>query len=276
MKVEDYKLADCTLFRRPPIDFSEFNKAIETALVRAWESGNSASRTVNSMVNDSALVDSLKTQIEKNLSFQRQHALDGAAQQSAEMREQYEQQQLQEMESLSSTYGTVTAEQQKAYEEARKKAEESHKGYSAAQQQLNETRNRIKAKLESFGGRKGFEALMQINQMVTELAKESTKPGTYAAQPAVSYTDTKHAGSQPSSPDYAAGQQQSLQRALDLATAKGEIDPLKGKTLEAIVGTTAPEDLSMQAHVQKGRFKTMMSAFWGYLTLKPLRDRYKK
>ena len=75
MNTDDYRLADCTLFRQPPVDVSKISEALEIILVQEWQRGNSVHGAVERALEDDKIVDALTEQIAPNLDFQRETAL---------------------------------------------------------------------------------------------------------------------------------------------------------------------------------------------------------
>lgn len=236
MKIKDYRLADCTLFRLPPMDFSAVDKSIENALIEAWKNDNSASNTVDNIVNSSQIVEKLMNQIMQNLEFQKKAELSGADVNHKNAVESYVQQKEVTLRKIEETLGIEVSEKEKEMRKHEDELEGHHVNYSASQKRLDELRYRVEEKLKSMGGRERFEKLMQINSELTDNLKvynpkKSRKKRKY---------NRKTTGQ---------GSSYSLDRALDLATFEGDIDPLNGESLE---------DLIAKQKIQKRREKRLV------------------
>lgn len=176
MKVDDYRLADCALFRIPAVDVSEIDSSVEQALVDAWKNGYGVDSAVSDILNNDSLVGTLENQIADNLAFQRQKALDKVKNQAQSRIDSYEESRKRRLDDIDSTLGADAekkeAEMKVAYEELTTK----HKTYNAAQAHLEKMRAEVNSKLEEIGGREGFEAVLEINEAITE-----DKPVKYEA-----------------------------------------------------------------------------------------------
>lgn len=70
-KIEDYALADCTLFRIPEINYAKYNEEISNALLEAWKNGYSADQAIKNIFKGSIAKD-IKDTINKSLEFQKE------------------------------------------------------------------------------------------------------------------------------------------------------------------------------------------------------------
>ena len=234
MRLSDYRLADCALFRIPPIDFSNIDEVIKRAMVDAWKNGSSATNAVDAILNDYSIIEQLSEQIAENLEFQKDAALDKLdyQQKKAIAAEEFEKEQV--LFEIEQTLGKEVADKERAKRDADSKVDSSNKAYTAAQARLNEMRARIEEKLQAVGGREAYEKLMRINDALQDgysgPEKKKAKRKKRVSHLDVSSMDPAYADQ-----SFAYYGSSNIQRALDLATVKGEIDPLEGETLDTLV-----------------------------------------
>lgn len=175
MKLEDYLKADCSKFRTPPINISEYENDIEKVIVEAWRNGYDPNSTIHNLVHNSEVIGSMKNKIQESLDFQRRN-----------VEEQVEQEKLKNLEAYGKDYQQKVEEAKKATEEAEnitlKVAKEKEDifykeslAYNATQARLEEMRKSINEELEQFGGQEGYEALLEIEKEISKQSDDEIK-----------------------------------------------------------------------------------------------------
>ncbi len=168
--VSHYKLADCTLFRTPPIDVSPLQKKIEQMLVDAWRSGESAEVALGSIVGNEEFVQSLAAQIRESLEFQKSQALGVIEMQKAAALEQYGVKRDAAIMSIEDTVGVDVANKQRDVDSAASQFQQTQAAYGAVNQNLDELRGRVRRKIDSIGGVDNYKTLVRINQELNQEA----------------------------------------------------------------------------------------------------------
>ena len=166
MEIKDYRHADCDLFRTPSINISPIQKVIEIALLKAWESGSSVERAINSIVENNELIGPLARDIAPHMATQRTYALEKVKADSYLNIRAYEIQERKKVQEVDESLGVkVRGAEQQLSEVSQTYATNLHQ-YSAAQARLEEMRARIRAQLDEVGGKEGYKNLMEINSAV--------------------------------------------------------------------------------------------------------------
>ncbi|MBI3334157.1 hypothetical protein HYZ97_01610, partial [Candidatus Pacearchaeota archaeon] len=75
-EIQDYRHADCNLFRTPPLDFSKLDSTLIDTLVSSWKNGYTADNALQKVVEDTSLVRELTKQVAEQLTFQRRTELE--------------------------------------------------------------------------------------------------------------------------------------------------------------------------------------------------------
>jgi len=172
MKIDDYEKADCSLFRTPPMDFSEVGDTIEQSLVNAWRRGYSANSAINSVLEDQDLVDKLASQVSENLGFQRAMQKKRLDEQKEAQLRSHEQAYRERVERIGSTLGKDTEGKKAVYDEENEEFMQHYQIYNAAAARLAELRARVKEDLDYLGGEEGVATLLTIrNEMDPEKSK---------------------------------------------------------------------------------------------------------
>mgnify|MGYP001560737630 CR=1 FL=1 len=216
MTLDSYRKADCPLFRVPPIDFSTVQEALELTIVRAWESGQNAQNTINSLLQNSQVVGTLAVQVESHLGYQRASALGLVETEKASKLAMYDQKKKEETTRVEEAYAPELREREERTRTLEGNLSRKHATYTAAQARLEEMRGRVRAKLDTLGGKKGFQTLLTLQQAITQ-------------HPSSSYEDIGYESAHPH-----------LAQALNLVTSFETIDPLQGQTLETLVSNPPP------------------------------------
>jgi len=224
MKIEDYKKADCSLLRLPPIDASSVMKAIELELAKAWENGSSANGVIDSILRNDAVLNQVKDQISDSLEFQRATAMDSINEEKESNIQHYKNEKEAKLQQVEESLGSVVSEKEDKLKEMNERLSSKHSGYSASQKRLEEMRSRIQERLKEIGGKEGFETLLSIQDMVKD--KNETRN-------AKSYDAKKESEAEELScskePIY------ELRKVISAVDSKEKIDPLAGKNLEEVV-----------------------------------------
>ncbi|MBI5066208.1 hypothetical protein HZA97_08285 [Candidatus Woesearchaeota archaeon] len=268
MKINDYRHADCKLFRMPSIDVTVIDKQLEKTIVEAWKNGGNAQQTVDNLVQNSEVLGQLSGQIAQNVEFQKQNALRNSEMQHDERVRAHEEVYSGKINELEEVVGAQTEEQKSKLTQLDQSLQEKQQGYTAAQAQLEEMRARIKKKLGDLGGKKAFEKLINIKetmqkpqQQTQQTTAQTTNQGeqsqttnqepqnpNYTPQtpnyqpPTTNYDPQINTSSTPSDPqtpsnisipvgDHAkANKLKDLESALKTVESEGPIDPLNKKT----------------------------------------------
>lgn len=175
MELNDFKKADCRLFRVPPIDFSGVEETIETAIFEAWKNQGRASNAVDSITGNRTILGNLTNQISESLGFQRRVGLEKVEKQEAEKVAWYQQIQREKINSVEQTVGYQAKLKQ---EELARKADElfgKRKTYDASQASLEQTRYRIQQRMSSLGEQKAVDAFILMNEAILEDPVPKTK-----------------------------------------------------------------------------------------------------
>ncbi len=176
MKIEDYRLADCALFRLPPVDVSKVQDAIEDALLNAWRRGYDADSAINTVLNDEGVIGELEKQIAANLEFQRGKAMDYAGKRTQSEISIYEKFKQRGLDHILKKYSGEISEKEQEKETLYKRLTERHGSYSAAQAHLEKVRAIVQAKLKQIGGKEGFEALLEIKKALGYPSEKAYSP----------------------------------------------------------------------------------------------------
>ncbi len=236
MKIEDYKKADCSLFRLPPIDTSVVGNAIDLALVKAWENGLSIDSLIESVLNDKKVLKQVTEQISENLEFQRATALHNIDEKKKGSIQSYKTEEEMKLQQIQESLGTDITEKETRLKKVNQQLSDKHSNYNASQKKLEEMRIRIQEKLKDIGGKEGFETLLSIQGLVKN-KNESQNVPQYGNK-------TKEEQGYAKEPIY------DLDKAIKAVTAEEKIDPLEGKTLEAVV-KKAEEDRRRHGNVYR-------------------------
>jgi hypothetical protein len=201
MRIYDFRKADCRLFRTPPVDLTDVKEGIENAIMEAWRNQNSAQGIVDQILDDSKIIQNLSSQIRENLAFQRKVQLDKIKLTEKERTSQYQKEQNSRLESFQQAMGQeIQTRQQTAYQKEAELTARS-KTYDATQASLEETRRKIRERMDALGGIKTAEKILEINDLLldetpkTKGAKKEEKTGDSSA-PNASIASETNAGEQ--------------------------------------------------------------------------------
>lgn len=162
MEINEYKKADCRLFRSPSIDISPLSKAIEEAFLKAWENGNSASNVLSSLSSSGSVIDALKDQISTHLNYQKAVYMQRVESEAQSRISAYDQEKQAKLSAIEQTIGAETAKKKEELEKTESEIKEKQNIYSASQAKLEEMRNRIKDRIKLFGGKKKLETIIAM------------------------------------------------------------------------------------------------------------------
>jgi len=279
MNLEDFRLADCSLFRTPPIDVTAVQRALENALVDAWKQGYSADQALSNVLDNQQIIGSLAEKVSGSLEFQRETALQGAKASEEQVLARYEterQARLQEVATL-----METERKKQTYEKTSETLVRTNSSYSASQQKLEEMRARVRERLKEVGGVSGFQTLEKIKAAVSSTAagyKLNDKFGTrYALEHKPLGEERELLYNQDSNKDGLVNRpfgtvkdqdkaQAEIKRALKLATSTKKIDPLNHpEKLEKIVGKE--EKITDETTEKGGLVKRSAKGVWKVLNM---------
>ncbi|HLC53224.1 MAG TPA: hypothetical protein VJK03_01655 [Candidatus Nanoarchaeia archaeon] len=170
--VDDYRHADCTLFRVPPLDISKLQLTLQKNIIDAWRSGQGAQGAISTITGDKVIIAQLRDQIEKELEFQRatkQKRIDNIAEgKKAETQEKYGAA-YSEAEAHYNEQIQQTLTQQ---EEAEQAVRDQRLSWSASQSRVEDMRKRVEERIKALGGRNNLERLLEINAAVNAPLEE--------------------------------------------------------------------------------------------------------
>ena len=227
MAIDDYRKANCTLFRHPPVDFSGVDDAIEQILVDAWKNGYSVGTAMQRVLKDSSVVGSLQSQVEKNMAFQRDIAEKKVNAKRFVEAQGYENDKRRQLMHIDETLGKESEEKAEAVRAKDVHLESKTQVYSAAQARLEEVRARVKAKISQIGGKAGYEALMEIREMMDDNSEDDYDGESEDDKSQKKDYKPRKKRKRKKSKDSKKDKEPDLERALELATCDEEVDPLK-------------------------------------------------
>ncbi len=160
--IDRYRLADCTLFRTPALDFSPVEKAVEKALLDAWNRGYGPEAALSQVSSSEKILGQLAGQIEDSLKFQRQQAIEKLEAESEAAVQSYDLQKSAQIGQLQSHYGSVLEEKNRELGRAASQMEEARRRYDAVHSSLARIRSNVDSRLGKIGGEQGYDALNRI------------------------------------------------------------------------------------------------------------------
>ncbi len=181
MNIQEFRLANCKLYRTPPLRTDEVEDLIGDVLLQAWKNGTSARGAISQIVKDQGIVNKLGGQISKNMDFQRQAGLRKVEAQTNMRRSMYADAQKQRLAQIESTYGHKADETETELQQVQGTYQEKQRVYNAAQAKLDELRSSVQSNLDDLGGDEGIQTLLDINQtIVGDQSKKKTRAkGSY-------------------------------------------------------------------------------------------------
>ncbi len=168
MIIEEYMLADCSLFRNPPLDFSSVKQQVTTVFMEAWEKGNSVESAINTIIEDSVIVDSLKEQIRENFEFQKDHGMKCTEYKKELSVSSHANDRDAKLSEIDKKIGTEVEKKKAKLESFQKELEENNETYNASQLRIKTMRQRVKENLSDIGNTKGKNLLAEMNATVLE------------------------------------------------------------------------------------------------------------
>jgi len=204
MELKEYLLADCTLYRTPPVDFSKVNSQIEKILVESWRKGGSIDGAIDKLLSSQSINSEIAEQLEKSMTFQRKIYLDSIQEKQDLEKEKYREESKERIANINERYNRDISNTKTLIDETSAEYTKTRDDYSAAQSSLNATRARIKKRLAKVGGEERLSDLLEINAAL--MGDKSYG----AAKDKVMHT-------------------------VKVATSDKEIDPLNGNTIDDIV-----------------------------------------
>lgn len=176
-----YRRADCTRYRTPPIDTSAAYRRIEALFLEAWQQGRTAQQVYAQVLADQQLTETLAAQVADNLGFQRVVAVHHVRTQTAEERKTYEAERRESLAAVTETVGETVATARAQYAETQQALQRGKDGYNAIAADLEGLRKRVSDKLSQVGGASGIEALVEINNALTNTPPPRAQPPAQTA-----------------------------------------------------------------------------------------------
>jgi hypothetical protein len=179
MKLEDFKLADCALLRRPPVAVDEVNRRIETVLVEAWTGGASAEEAVESLLSNRELFEALARKMESSLEYQRKLRMQAVERRLKEKLEAQDARRERAREALRERRRAEEAKLAAAREALLAKQSEM----TAARERVAKLRVRVEKQREELGPLgEGLKALESIAGPIAPAPEPASKPAGAADQ----------------------------------------------------------------------------------------------
>jgi len=208
MKLDDYRDADCRLFRLPPIDTSRIEDLLAQQLVQAWQHGATAQDALQRALNNDELVGSLVGELEEHIGFQQKIETQNVEAEVQANITAYDAEKEQRVAAINQSIAAEKQAKKDALDSVQGVVDEKRQVYSAEQLRLQEMRERVEAKLRAVGGDKKLEMLLQIHTAVQSTKVEEQLPEsgksdvaqTSAATTGTTtgtYSGTKHEGYEP-------------------------------------------------------------------------------
>ncbi len=220
MRLDDYRLADCSRFRVPPVDLSAITARLEECIVAAWQRGYDASGAINAVLSDESIVKGLAADLSDNLRFQRGVSLLEAERTKAETVAEYEADLNGQIQTIDSTLGAEAAAREEQTRQRQAEEERRRQSYNATQAQLERMRARVRERLAQVGGQKKLETLLTINDQLIQ-AQPATPPAYTPSEAAYTPPAETAAAQAPPAPEPA-----KIERAIAIALTEETIDPL--------------------------------------------------
>jgi hypothetical protein len=164
MELKDFRKADCTLFRLPPLDLSGVEEAITQTLLDAWQNQQSAGGVIGSITDNKKIINNLTAQISENLKFQRKAALEKIQRQEEASVASYETEQKKRIDFIEQKAGAESASMLDYIKRQNAELTARRKSYDATQASLEQTRERINQQLASMGNKKSIDAFVKMNE----------------------------------------------------------------------------------------------------------------
>ena len=162
MALQNYKLADCNLFRKPPVDVSTVKSRIEDMLLDAWSAKGNPQEVVSRILNDNSILESLKKQVSGNLGFQRVYGEDkideGKDRNLGEHTDVYNAQ----VKTIESEVDEEEKEREERKREAQDEYDEVNSTHSVAEADLKAMRARVRRNIKNLGGGRSVDTLVEI------------------------------------------------------------------------------------------------------------------
>ncbi|HLP79600.1 MAG TPA: hypothetical protein VK158_03125 [Acidobacteriota bacterium] len=175
MSLDEFRLAQCELFRTPPVDLKRLEAALNEAMFSAWKRGADAQRTVDSILSSESIVSQISQQIAKSHGYQQMKALDALSAEEAEKKRVLQEKREAEILAIKNQY-TAKLQEQKAQLDATLNAyDKSTQEYLCAQGQLDESRAKVAAQLKEIGGEEGLAKILELDAMLEEPLDEKQK-----------------------------------------------------------------------------------------------------
>jgi hypothetical protein len=176
MRLEDFRKADCNLFRLPPVDLSDIREEIDRAIIEAWRNQNSAQGAVDSILGNNKILGTLTEKITESLEFQRKVGAENITQEAKETISVYKDEQKQRLRTVDATIGIEAKDKGKTAYKKTEELLERTRAYDVTQANLEAARARINERIAALGGAKSIEAVLDISdRLITEPCESPEK-----------------------------------------------------------------------------------------------------
>lgn len=173
MKLNDYRHADCTLFRIPPLNIALLSETISKELLKAWRRGDSADQALNTLLYDKKILRPLISQIEDPLKFQKELKLKEAKEKREIAVDETKREYKHKISQAEQEYNQRLLETQQNIIKAEQILEAEKQDYSASSASLESMRQRVQEKVNALGGKRTLNKLLEINDLVLSSPLES-------------------------------------------------------------------------------------------------------
>ncbi len=180
--IQKYKLADCTLFRTPPVDYSKIESTVEKALMEAWNRGYNAQHAVAAISSSEELLRQITGQIADSLRFQRQQAIEKVEAGAQAAVQNYGQQKSGQIAMIESRLGPIIRQRSDALNQKSSDLGEKRRRYDAVQSSIMRIRDSVNSKLGRIGGEQAYSTLGAIRKTVTAQRYAGTPTGALSGR----------------------------------------------------------------------------------------------
>ncbi len=178
MKLKDYERVDCDLLRTPPLDLGALEAQVMAGLLTSWQQGASVDDTLNTLLREKKLLEEVGTPLQDALTLQNQVQLEVLEAEKQKQEEIYNAQATEESQKITETYTNSIEEQKRRLAQAQAAKTTYRAQKTAVENDLEQMRQAVQAKLDKLGGARSLQTLLEIDTALTEGASPSQPLGT--------------------------------------------------------------------------------------------------
>ena len=159
MQIEDFRLADCRLFRLPRVDFSRVQHVIENAVVNTWTKNGTAGAALDSLLSNEEIYNALAAQLRVSLGFQREQSLQNLEARKESRVEELTTERNQQISRLQRHYERRRSEAKGELDRANKVRQDRQRAIRAERERIAKLSSDVQQRLGTIGGSQGFQLL---------------------------------------------------------------------------------------------------------------------